>query len=151
MPECRPNPCQLPNYVTFREQCYPLDKEGPCMFPELGNVVGVNETTLKVMCTKDSQILAVIDRVGEENCTLPEKPVELPVGPAPQNVTVYHEYNKCLVGGRRWTAAKCPEQDISYKHKNNNENYNNNNDGSYQSTQLELNKTIHSIFNIPPA
>lgn len=56
VPKCRPNPCAKDNFVQFRDECHELDKPGPCSLPELWNVVGVNETTLNIICTKDERI-----------------------------------------------------------------------------------------------
>lgn len=52
-PQCQRNPCVQDNFVPFRGGCYELDTVGPCSFPELPNVVGVNETTFEIICTKD--------------------------------------------------------------------------------------------------
>lgn len=55
-PICQPNPCNLDNFVPFRDGCYELDKPGPCKLPELLNVVGINETTFNIICTKDYKL-----------------------------------------------------------------------------------------------
>lgn len=57
IPSCQPNPCRQDNFVPFRGACFELDKSGPCKFPELGNVVGINGTTLQIICTKDDEII----------------------------------------------------------------------------------------------
>lgn len=86
VPECRPNPCVQDNFVQFRGGCYELDKSGPCA-TELANVVGVNEKTLELICTKDN----AYDYSSGVRITTNETPT-------------------CVFGGRRWTENKCPEQ-----------------------------------------
>lgn len=51
VPECKSNPCVRDHFVPFRGGCYELNKPGPCALPELANVVGVNKTTLEIICT----------------------------------------------------------------------------------------------------
>lgn len=159
VPECQHNPCTLDNWVYFRKECVKLETAGPCMFPELPNLVGVNETTLELICTKDYRVMSLIPRVSEDdpevnktsygsndNGGIGSKWTVTPAIPEPAdehpivNGTKYLG-KRCFVGGIRWTKNSCPQQDFS-----SNYNYNNNN---YQNSQVEINKTIQSIFAIP--
>lgn len=114
VPQCEPNPCKRDNFVRFRDGCHELDKEGPCdLGTKIANVVGVNETTLDIICTKDYKLVASrtnIDDATEEDAvtailTTPDEP--LPI----VNGTVYTE-KTCFVGGKRWILAKHPQQNI---------------------------------------
>lgn len=58
VPECASNPCKKDKFVFFQSTCFELDRAGPCKLPELSYVVGVNVTTLAVMCVKQSVKLA---------------------------------------------------------------------------------------------
>lgn len=65
MPRCYPNECQQDGHVRFQNRCHRLNEAGPCQFPELGNVVAVNVTTLKVQCQKKS--LDLVNRFGDDD------------------------------------------------------------------------------------
>lgn len=61
-------------------------------------MVGVDETTLNIICTKDKRIsLGLSSRGGGDS----EHPLI--------DGTKYPE-KKCFIGGRRWTQNQCPEQ-----------------------------------------
>lgn len=61
IPECENNPCTGLNRVPFRGVCHTLNKAGPCRYPELSYVVGVNVTNLKLDCVKQSSNLPTIN------------------------------------------------------------------------------------------
>lgn len=65
IPQCYPNYCQKEGHVRFQNQCYELNQPGPCPLPELGNVVAVNVTTLKVQCQKKS--VDLMNRFGDDD------------------------------------------------------------------------------------
>lgn len=112
IPECVINPCTIENYVPFKSGCHKLDEGGPCTFPELSNVVGVNETTLEIICTQDYRIQMQINTrfnnddqsnknettaIGTITTTTPSPPIQ-PIS----NGTNYYK-RECLIGGIRWT------------------------------------------------
>lgn len=51
--------------VRFQNKCYRLNEAGPCRFPELGNIVAVNVTTLKVQCQKKA--VELMNRFGDDD------------------------------------------------------------------------------------
>lgn len=98
IPVCVQNPCRHENWVRFRNSCYELGKPGPCPVPELSNVIGVNETTLEVICTKGYSYNEVLSqRLGAENNN--EEPE-------------YHNKKECFIGGIRWSSERCPQQNF---------------------------------------
>lgn len=119
IPECVPNPCQWENWVPFRNQCHKLDEGGPCTFPELPNVVGVNETTLEIICSQDYRIgIQTRERFGDDmlggnKTTTPTTTTTTPTKPPPpepfSNGTNFFR-RECFVGGIRWTRVDCPDQ-----------------------------------------
>lgn len=54
-PVCQRNPCEQDKLVPFQGGCYEFDTPGPCKWGHLSNVVGVNETTFEIICTKDEE------------------------------------------------------------------------------------------------
>lgn len=116
VPACQRNPCVDDNFVLFRDACYELDKEGPCTWgKQISNVVGVNETTLEIMCTKDYKI-EIWTRLSDDDANktmdnggngyTPTPPPIIPDDPSPIiNGTKYIE-RKCFIGGKRWIVAK---------------------------------------------
>lgn len=144
---------------------------------ELPNLVGVNETTLEIICTKDYRLMSLIPRVSEDDTELnrtsngtnnnggigstltvtPAIPEPYDANPIQQtpNGTKYLA-KRCFVGGKRWTMSinksyvhtSCPQQDFNYNNNYNNFNYNNNYQNA-DNSQVEINKTIQSIFSIP--
>lgn len=111
VPKCRPNRCRIDNFVLFQGSCHELDTAGPCTWGEqLLNLVGVNETTLEIICTKDYKIDVFLSRWSEDEGnrakdTPPPRPI-IPEEPSLIiNGTNYAE-KKCFVGGRRWFRAK---------------------------------------------
>lgn len=102
IPECVRNPCIHENYVNFRGNCYQLDQTGPCPVPELMNVIGVNETTLDVICTLGytaQEVFSTATRFGVVNNIT-----------NPTNETIFYNRKECFIGGKRWTDEKCPQQ-----------------------------------------
>lgn len=91
IPECVRNPCDRDNFVVFNKQCWELNKSGPCPLPELSNVIGVNETTLEIICTRG--FADILTRLGE--------------GESPD---YYYNKKECFIGGKRWTNETCPQQ-----------------------------------------
>lgn len=171
VPECQPNPCREDNYVLFRDGCFELDKPGPCIFPELPNVVGVNETTLKVICTKDYRAMNFTSRIdpgdegnrtstqinGSDSGSISSTMTTTPtISKSPDdyhpivNGTKYIE-NRCFVGGIRWTRIKCPEQRLHFNYNYNYPHYSYNQYNNYPNpnNQFDINKKIQSIFDIP--
>lgn len=79
------------------------------MLPELWNVVGVSEVSLKVICTKDYRIsLGLGSRVvgggnGEGNGTIVID--EPPIIDDKKCLA-----KRCYIGGRRWSQNQCPGQ-----------------------------------------
>lgn len=71
----------------FQNRCYTLNEPGPCRFPELGNVVAVNVTTLLVQCQKKS--VELNNRFGDED----EVEGEIPY---------------CALGSKRNITGLCP-------------------------------------------
>ena len=109
IPECVRNPCTRDNYVNFRGNCYQLDKSGPCPVPELMNVIGVNETSLDVICTLGytaQEVFRTATRFGvipsSNNNTTPTTPTA--------DEIIYYNRNECFKGGKRWIDEKCPQQ-----------------------------------------
>lgn len=52
-PKCAPNPCLWDTFVVFEDACHELNEAGPCPYPELGQVLGINETTLEISCVQN--------------------------------------------------------------------------------------------------
>ncbi|XP_055321604.1 uncharacterized protein LOC129577863 [Sitodiplosis mosellana] len=114
IPECVRNPCVHDNFVSFRGNCYQLDKSGPCPVPELMNVIGVNETTLEIICTLGytaNEVFNTATRFGGST----EKPSNQSTPsdnnsttPAPEVIFYYRK--ECFKGGKRWKEEKCPQQ-----------------------------------------
>lgn len=128
VPQCEPNPCgkddnnaYRDNFVPFRNKCFELDKAGPCALgSKIANVVGVNETTLNIICTKDYKLgrTNITSRLPvEEDDDLVTIILSIPDSPTPiVNGTVYTE-KTCFAGGKRWILTKYPEQSIFDKFK----------------------------------
>lgn len=104
IPECIQNPCNRANYVIFNKHCYELHKSGPCPLPELSNVIGVNETTLEIICTKGLIPMDFPTRGGLSDSTTTT------TGPPSTTEVFYYDKNECFKGGKRWTREKCPQQ-----------------------------------------
>lgn len=168
VPECQQNRCSRDNFVPFRDGCYELDKEGPCdLGSQISNVVGVNETTLDLICTKDYKIIIntrmseddaqankTADNGGSGNGNIVTTPQIIPDDPNPIiNGTIY-AVKRCFVGGIRWINIKCPEQNFYHNYYNANYNYfhkNPNHHNNYPNSNREsqLNQNIHDIFYVP--
>lgn len=152
VPGCLENPCVRDNFVWFREKCYELDKPGPCVWgEEISNVVGVNETTLEIMCTKDYKIEVLPRFCDDENKTMSNDgtggngytptPPQIPEEPSPIKDGKYSE-KKCFVGGRRWLVNK------RIVYENFNSNYESCNVVSPPTSdpQMQANRNIQDIF-----
>lgn len=100
------------------------------LLPELSNVVGVNETTLNIICTKDYRIL--VESYSGSHRIDDEHPMV--------NGTKYLE-KRCFIGGRRWQQKKCPEQNKQNDKSENDEK-------NAKSKQNVLNDQIQSIFSL---
>lgn len=110
IPECVINPCTQENYVPFKSGCHKLDEGGPCQFPELSNVVGVNETTLEIICTQDYRIMQINTRFNDDalangndttSTTLMTSTIS-PIVELNSNGTNYFK-RECPIGGIRWS------------------------------------------------
>lgn len=121
IPKCVHNPCQWDNWVPFRNQCYKLDEGGPCTFPELPNVVGVNETTLEIICTQDYRLMPLQNRFNEDesngNKSTTPTTITTPVAgttlsPEPISNGTNFFRRECFIGGIRWSQVDCPQQEI---------------------------------------
>lgn len=97
IPVCVPNPCRHENWVRFRNSCFELGKAGPCPVPELSNVIGVNETTLEVICTKGYSYDEVLSQRFGVNTTAEP---------------IYYDKKECYKGGIRWSSERCPQQNF---------------------------------------
>lgn len=101
IPVCVPNPCNVDGLVNFAGKCYQLDTQGPCPPTHIDNLVGVNETTLEVICTR-----GFINTRFSDTSTVPT-----PVDATPTYVDgEYYRKNECLLGGKRWKNERCPQQ-----------------------------------------
>lgn len=118
IPECVRNPCMHDNYVNFRGNCYELDKSGPCPVPELMNVIGVNETTLDVICTLGytaQEVFSTATRFGGSNSTPSNESLisnnnTTPKTPPTTEEPIFFFRKECFIGGKRWKDEKCPQQ-----------------------------------------
>ncbi|XP_059614294.1 uncharacterized protein LOC132260283 isoform X2 [Phlebotomus argentipes] len=79
IPECVENPCREDGKVRFHNACYDLHKAGPCILPELTNVVDVNVTTLELQCQKLSVDLS--NRFSDDEIKQYEVQGEVPACP----------------------------------------------------------------------
>lgn len=167
VPECRHNRCAKDNFVWFREACHELDKAGPCELGEqLSNVVGINETTLQLICTKDYKIQFTVTRMSEDDVQANKTADNsgsgnivtttqiIPDDPNPiVNGTIYTE-KRCFVGGIRWINIKCPEQHSYHQYYNANVNYyhkipNHHNNYPNTNRETQINQNIQDIFFVP--
>lgn len=111
IPECVVNPCTLENYVLFRNGCHKLDEGGPCQLSnELSNAVGVNETTLEIICTQDYRITPMFTtRFGGTSgnvngTTSTNLMTSTPLAIVDQSFNgTNHFKNECPLGGIRWS------------------------------------------------
>lgn len=107
IPQCQINTCNV-GYISFRRACYQLHKPGPCKFPELAYVVGVNVTTLRLDCVPEEATSGVVpkplivdvelvDRFGGEDdiVTTTVRSVDT------------NTYEPCPVGSKRWLEKTC--------------------------------------------
>lgn len=110
---CVSNPCERVNYVPFNKGCHELDKPGPCPVPELDNKIGVNETTLEIICTKGFNLSTRFSSIpsstaspsSTSTATTTTIEPEITVGQA-----TYYNKRECFIGGKRWTLEECPQQ-----------------------------------------
>lgn len=114
IPVCVSNPCTHNNHVLFNGVCHQLDKSGPCPYPELSNVIGVNETTLEVVCTKGFTAAQVLSTLNTRFGGSSERPSN---DTSTFNVTKIAEETsyprkECFIGGKRWILEKCPQQKL---------------------------------------
>lgn len=110
LPECQRNPCAA-DQVPFQNSCYKLDTAGPCrMSAQISNVVGVNETTLEIICTKDYELNSV--SVGtRSDAEFDDTTDSIAINPeGQQQICTLYNKNSCFKGGIRWTQSKCPIQ-----------------------------------------
>lgn len=117
IPECIQNPCRRVNFVLFNNACHQLDKPGPCPVPELDNVIGVNETTLEIICTKGfNNLLTRIDlndsKESTTSTTTTTTTTTTTESPIVNGAVPYYKRKECFIGGKRWTAESCPQQII---------------------------------------
>lgn len=115
IPECIQNPCKKDNYVLFNNGCHQLDKPGPCPVPELDNVIGVNETTLEIICTKGfNNLLTRIDLNDSKESTTSTTTTTTTTTESPivNGSVPYYKRKECFIGGKRWTEETCPQQII---------------------------------------
>lgn len=115
IPECIQNPCKRVNYVLFNNVCHQLDKPGPCPVPELDNVIGVNETTLEIICTKGfEQIITRFNpNDSKESTTSTTTTTTTTTESQIVNGAVpYYKRKECFIGGKRWIEETCPQQII---------------------------------------
>lgn len=118
IPECVPNPCIHDNHVNFRGNCYELNKAGPCPVPELMNVIGVNETTLEIICTLGftaDEVFSTPTRFGgstekPSNQSTPFNNNETTTASEPAPETFFFDRKECFKGSKRWTNEQCPQQ-----------------------------------------
>ncbi|GAB0086496.1 uncharacterized protein DMENIID0001_078400 [Sergentomyia squamirostris] len=90
VPECVNNPCGEDGMVKFFNNCYELHKPGPCILPQLSNVVSVNVTTLEIQCQKLS--VDLFNRFSEDEI---------------QQYEVQGEVPACAKGSKRQINGKC--------------------------------------------
>lgn len=112
IPKCVASPCDNENFVHFGGKCHELDKPGPCPVPELENVVGVNETTLEIICTKGfSDFLKdrFLGDTSKEQIAATIFTTTTTKRPNYVDPNFYIE-NKCFKGGMRWIDNQCPKQ-----------------------------------------
>lgn len=92
VPQCASNPCKKDKHVFFQSTCYELDRAGPCKLPELSYVVGVNVTSLEVMCVKQSVKLADRFSIDDSIANMGDLPEFIP---------------KCAAGSKRAVNLEC--------------------------------------------
>ncbi|XP_031617858.1 uncharacterized protein LOC116337432 [Contarinia nasturtii] len=104
IPECQYNQCQ-DKHVLYKGACHQLNTAGPCPSQTLGNVLEIDETSLKIGCSlgeteaevkaaKDREFLA--SRIDFEDSTTPKDGV--------------FPYKACFYGGiRPSTHVTCPK------------------------------------------
>lgn len=93
--------------------CYELDTEGPCPKSEFENFVGVNETSLQIICTK-----GFVERRFGEDSVLTNQSTQTPTITTTESPIcfdrsgkpVYYKYEECFRGGHRYLNQRCPEQ-----------------------------------------
>lgn len=121
VPACQENSCEKDNFVPFRNGCYKLDQPGPCdLGSEISNLVGVNETTLQIICTKDDKLNTlknkntdITSRIDDEDDSFKTtNSIAINVNGEKQACTLAVE-KKCFVGGIRWTQTRCATQNSS--------------------------------------
>lgn len=109
IPLCQQNPCYHDNWVLFGHQCVELGKPGPCPVPELSNRIGVNETTLEIVCTKGyTREEILLNTRNNFNDGYPNSTEHSTVDASIQfqDSTYYYNTTECFVGGKRWAEAQ---------------------------------------------
>lgn len=102
IPECQINPCERDGNVRVRNECYSLGQPGPCPFPELSNVLGVNTTTLELACVSLSVVLNTrFDDDDDKTQTPAPTPADINLDEAPL----------CAKGCKRYINGTCPTVD----------------------------------------
>lgn len=114
VPVCQENPC-ADNFVQYKGKCYELDKVGPCdLRIHFSNVIGVNETTLEIICTQDYKMNippSVGLRLGDEDeDTENSTAIKVENGERLVQPCTLYKQKRCFVGGIRWTRTICPTQ-----------------------------------------
>lgn len=115
IPECVPNPCKKANFVPFNNACHQLNKPGPCPVPEIDNKIGVNETTLEIICTKGfltTRFSGTNDSREPTTSTTTTTTTTTTESPIVNGEVSYYKRKECFIGGKRWTSEKCPQQII---------------------------------------
>lgn len=86
-----------------------METPGPCPPSHIDNVVGVNETTLELVCTRGF----LNTRFSETTVPTPVD-VQTTLEPTTPEPTVidgeYYRKKECLPGGKRWKHEQCPQQ-----------------------------------------
>lgn len=95
LPECVINSCIKENLVPFRGTCFRLNSSGPCPLPELGTVIGVNSTTLELVCISDEQFTSLF--LGNR-------------GTSDNSSEQLWPHDDCFIGGKRSYQGICAEK-----------------------------------------